>query len=169
MRAPATDLTLPPFRLMDERGREVTLDALVGQPTVVAFFFSRCPTVCPKLMDRLRQVQLKTEGFDPPVRVVAITVDPEHDSPLTLSAYAALQDAGPRWNFWTGSDDEISRLLEKGFVAPRGELEGGMPGHGTRFALVDPEAHVRGYYDATDSGIDELLLDLQAKVWVTAR
>jgi cytochrome oxidase Cu insertion factor (SCO1/SenC/PrrC family) len=52
----------------------------------------------------------------PELRLVSITVDPQHDTPLILSQYAARFQADPeRWFFLTGDKGTIYRLAREGF------------------------------------------------------
>jgi protein SCO1/2 len=52
--------------------------------------------------------------------MVSISIDPEHDTPEALSAYAGRFGAGPQWEFLTGSlDDSIA--VQRAFDADRGD------------------------------------------------
>ena len=55
---------LPPFRLDDDTGHEVTNDSLRGHVTIVNFIFTRCDTVCPITSAKMRTVQERT-GDEP--------------------------------------------------------------------------------------------------------
>jgi protein SCO1 len=116
---------------------------------------------------------------EPDVRLVSISVDPEHDTPEVLCEYAARFQADPdRWLFVTGAKEAIYRLALDGFrlgVVDREanvqrETDGGLAWlgpvaawahsgphaerqpvlHSARFVLVDRQAQIRGYYDGTD-------------------
>lgn len=77
---------LPAFPLVDERGRAFSLDARKGAPLVVGFVFTRCPVAdaCPLTMARLKQVHERA----PALRILVVTLDPAHDTPPVLAAYA---------------------------------------------------------------------------------
>mgnify|MGYP002083800012 CR=1 FL=1 len=105
-------------------------------------------------------------------RLVSITVDPDHDTPEVLRAYAEKFEAGEDWHFLTGPRDEIYRLGREGFKlaidpdppsAHANVLEPIL--HSTRFVLVDGDGEIRGYYDAFDEpSMRRLLDDLSALV-----
>src|SRR5512134_2179367 len=82
------DFALPELRLVDQRGKAVTRSDLTGKVLVVNFIFTTCPTVCPRLSERMAKVgkELETQSD---VMLVSITVDPENDTPEKLAAYGA--------------------------------------------------------------------------------
>jgi len=96
---------LPDIRLVDRHGRKVSLAALKGKPVLFDFIYTNCPGPCllltahmKKIADRLGS-KLGTEA-----RIVSITVDPEHDRPKQLLAYASAQGANVNgWLFLTGT------------------------------------------------------------------
>ncbi|MEJ7639161.1 MAG: SCO family protein [Singulisphaera sp.] len=52
-------------------------------------------------------------------RMVTISIDPEHDTPARLRAYARSLRAGPQWRFFTGRAEAVEAVL-KAFDAYRG-------------------------------------------------
>jgi protein SCO1/2 len=150
--SPPVLFALSDFSLTDQHGREVSLGDLDGQPWVADFIFTRCTFTCPLLTSRMKRLG---EVVDPEAgyRRVSITVDPKHDSPEILRAYAEAQGiADPAWLFLTGGADEIYELAVSGFRLPLDMSP--PPGseeivlHSTRFTLVDARGRIRGYYDA---------------------
>src|SRR5688500_10551832 len=100
------------------------------------------------------------------IQLASISVDPAHDTPAVLAAFAARYHADPaRWRFLTGDPTAVRAAVEDGFkvaVEDRGELEGGAPDivHGGHFLLVDADLTIRGYYDSGDAGrLDALVAD----------
>nr|CCA83234.1 conserved hypothetical protein [blood disease bacterium R229] len=77
----------------DQSGARVSWDNLfVGQPSVVAFFYTRCDNEqkCSLTVSQLAQVQrqLVSAGAEKSVRLAAITYDPDFDLPHRLRGYA---------------------------------------------------------------------------------
>ncbi|MEM1203359.1 MAG: SCO family protein [Acidobacteriota bacterium] len=154
----------PSFALTNRDGGEVTLDTLAGRPWIADFVFTRCPGVCPILTQRMSELaaDLPADG----VRFVSFSVDPTHDTPEVLQAYAEKHGAGDNWLFLTGAEAEMYPLIREGFLlvldpTPRVE-EGQEPiVHSNRFVLVDGENRIRGYYNAFDAKeLEQLKLDL---------
>lgn len=144
--------TLPPFALTSEARTTVTREALRGSVWIAAFLFTRCTGQCPMITARLGGLQRRFMQ-EPRLALIAISVDPAHDSPEILAAYARRAGADPRrWRFLTGDADAIQRLAQQGFHLSL--VEGGSPQepitHSVKLALVDQDGSVRGYYDATE-------------------
>lgn len=142
---------LPAFTLEDRRGESFERQDLAGRPWVVDFIFTRCTASCPMITARMARLDRRLPAD---VGLLSLTVDPEHDTPEVLAAYAERHGASERWRFLTGPPETLSDLVRHGFrlgvdpataqSAPGGEAIL----HSTRFVLVDGEGRVRGYYDA---------------------
>ncbi len=144
---------LPDFTLVNRDGRSVTLADLAGRPWVAGFVFTRCALACPRLTAQMMRLGAVRGGE--PVRRVSITVDPEHDTPEVLEAYASAHGIDdPEWLFLTGGRKRIYELTTGGFKlavddAPPAELASEEEPilHSTRLVLVDGRGRIRGYYD----------------------
>lgn len=99
--------SVPQFSLTDRSGRAVSREELAGRISVVNFIYTKCTETCPT--QSLQLARLQTEFADAPdLRLVSITVDPRHDTPEALRAYAERYGADPaRWLFLTGDKREI--------------------------------------------------------------
>ncbi len=120
--------------------------------------------MCPKLTARMSEIQHRSRHLGEAFHLVTFTVDPENDTPQVLAAYAQLYHAnGARWSFLTGPLDQLEATIVKGFKIAMGKEES-EPGsglfsifHGERLVLVDQEGNIRGYYEANEVGMGELL------------
>jgi protein SCO1 len=150
---------LPEFQLTDQSGEPFHRESLRGNIWVADFIYSTCPGPCPRMSAQMRGVQSATASF-PDVKLVSITVDPQHDSPAVLAAYASRYHAEPgRWFFLTGAQDALEALCRNGFKL--GDVDGSLV-HSTRFVLVDRRNRVRGFYNSTDdSALPRLLHDIR--------
>ena len=160
--------TVPEFALTDQTGAPFRAADLAGRVHVVNFIFTRCPTVCPVSSRKMARLAERLEHAGA-IRFVSFSVDPEHDTPAVLAAYAARYRADPaRWKFLTGPPAAVRTAAEQGFkiAVERGEaLADGTPSitHGTHFILVDRHLRIRGYYDSDDPGrLDQLARDAEA-------
>lgn len=170
---------LPPFALTDQSGEAVTRATMEGTVWVADFVFTRCPYPCPLLTQRMSRLQsrLAGEAALAGVKLVSISVDPDHDTPPVLRGYGEKYAANfDRWSFLTGDRDEVRRLVYGGFrlwvslpgdeeggrgdidagaaaAATQGGDDGGRIVHSDRWVLVDRDGWVRGYYSGlTDDG-----------------
>ncbi len=141
---PVPEGWLTEFTLTERSGREVTSQSLLGQPYVVSFFFSTCPSVC--VMQNQKVQQLQNEFTGQPVRFVAISVDPTVDTPERLSEYAERYKADKdQWLFLTGDLLLIRRIGGEMFRVAVSEKF-----HTEKFILVDAKGKVAGYYSWTE-------------------
>lgn len=164
--APALRVPLPAFELTNERGERYGSADLKGRVWVADFVFTSCPTVCPKLTKRMAEVQHRARNLGDAFHLVTFTVDPENDTPERLAAYAKTYRASPRrWTFLTGTLGDVETTVVKGFKMALGKEELAPSSgifsifHGEKLVLVDQEGAIRGYYDADDEGINQLMRD----------
>ncbi len=102
------------FRLVDHRRRPASMRDYRGEAVLLFFGYTRCPDVCPLTLARLQRV-LEGMGDDAKeVRVLLVTVDPEHDSPEVLARYVAR--FGPRVVGLTGDTVELARVRKRYYV-----------------------------------------------------
>lgn len=159
---------IPDFRLIDQDGKSVDQSLVKNKIYVASFFFTRCGTICPRISSQLTRVQ---DIFinNPNILLLSHTVDPEHDRPEQLKAYAQKYHAIPgRWYFLTGSKTDIYNLAMHGYYLPTVDagLKEGKPDetfiHSEKLVLVDKEGIVRGFYDGTDKvDVDRLVLEIR--------
>ena len=161
--APPVLSVLPSYDLTDSRGEPFGTEQLAGQVYVANFFFTRCTSVCPMLTNSMSKLQRRyREGGIGEIRLVSISVDGAHDTPEQLAAYAerhAIETES--WSLLTGPREQVRPLAFEGFLLPLGDPQedarGLMDiGHASRLVLVDRWGQVRGYYDGSASGLDEL-------------
>ncbi len=144
---------VPPFTLTSQDGKPVTLADLQGKVWIADFIFTRCAGQCPLMTSRMGELTIALEN-EPTVRFVSFSVDPEHDTPDVLRAYAQENHADlNRWTFLTGPKAEIRSLAIKGFKLAVEDANPKDPEpilHSTRFVLVDGNGSIRGTYDSGD-------------------
>lgn len=163
---------VPEFTLTEQSGREIRRADLDGTPWVADFIFTRCTGMCPALTSRMVDVRSRIADAGLRARAVSFSVDPTHDTPAVLRAYARRHGADDDdWLFVTGPRDALYALIGDGFrlsVSERGPdavaAQGGeLIAHSDRFVLVDGRGRIRGYYHGLDAGMPEALLrDLAA-------
>jgi protein SCO1/2 len=147
--------TVPPFALVERSRQTTTLADLRGRPWVAGFIFTRCGGICPVMTARMKELR----AAEPAIELVSFSVDPEHDTPEVLEAYARRHGIGERWRLLTGTVTALHSLARDGFrlaaaaVPPEEQQQGVGDGpflHSSRLVLVDGDARIRGYYDSAD-------------------
>ncbi|NND97788.1 MAG: SCO family protein [Pirellulaceae bacterium] len=141
IRPPEEEVWLSRFELTERSVKKISSEELLGQPYLVSFFFSTCPSICVQQNQKLKELQDEFEGEG--VRFVAISVDPETDTPEKLREYAARFGADEnQWLFMTGDLTYIRRIGSEIFQQPVDKKF-----HTERFVLVDPEGKIEGFYN----------------------
>jgi protein SCO1/2 len=148
----------PQFNLITQDGAPFASKSLDRHVWVADFVYTTCTGPCPMMSKQMREVQALTSEI-PDVKLVSFTVDPEHDTPAVLAAYAKhFQYEPARWVFLTG---EQAALSAAGLGFKLNSVDGSTT-HSTRFVLVDRRQQVRGYYISSDDGfIQHLLHDIR--------
>jgi len=159
--------TLPDFALTDHEGQPFSSGDMTGRVWVVNFVFTSCPSICPALTERMASIQQRYSSRRAELGLLSFSVDPVHDTPDVLRAYAQGTRADPRmWRFLTGSTLVVSDTVVRGFRVTMGEPEPIAGGryeimHSSHFVLVDRARRIRGYYASDDEGMAALSRDTE--------
>lgn len=156
---------IPEFSFLNQNGESLGRAEMEGKITIVDFFFTSCPSICPLMSKEMERVNDMFRD-EPKVQIMSISIDPEYDTPEILKEYAERHNAIPgKWNFLSGPKVETYQLAKCGFVLPT--LDGnGVPDdfvHSDKFVLIDEMGRIRGYYSGTDREAVDLLM-LETKV-----
>jgi protein SCO1/2 len=135
----------PKFELINQDNVKITNETYKGKVYVLEFFFTTCPSICPKMNMSMLQIE-KTFFGNPNFGIVSISIDPEHDTPAVLKAHRELLGVkSSNWNFLTGDKKYIFDLSNKGFnlyAGQNSQVKGGFE-HSGLFALVDKNGNIR--------------------------
>lgn len=155
--------TVPAFAFVNQDSIPLTNNFIRGKVWIVNYFFTSCPTICPKMMAGMRVVQQAFPN-DGRVGMISLTVDPYHDSPAKLKSYAQHKNISlNQWQLGTGNKTELYRFARHGLFITADDGDGGASDfiHSDKIVLIDRENHIRGYYDGTDNDeITKLIKDI---------
>ena len=155
---------IAPFSLINQNGLNITDNDYSNKIYVADFFFTTCPSICPKMTANMGLIQ-EDIITDNQVLLLSFSVTPEIDSVAQLKRYAIEKGViDSKWNLLTGDKKEIYELARKSYLAVKTSGDGGDHDmiHTENFILVDPEQRIRGFYDGTDTtAMDELLSDIR--------
>ena len=165
---------VPAFELTNQNDKKISDKDYLGKVYVVEFFFSTCPTICPKMNQSMLQLQDEFYG-NPSFGLASITINPAYDTPKVLKEHADLLGVKHyNWHFLTGDKEYIYDLAKKGFNLYAGENDKAAGGfeHSGLFALVDKEGKIRCrkdiqgnpilYYDGLDAeGVQAIKEDIK--------
>lgn len=142
---------VPSFSFTNQNGETITNNDYKDKVYVVEFFFTTCPTICPRMNANLVQIQNAFSEFEN-FGVASFTINPEYDTPEVLKSYAEKYGiTNPNWHLMTGSETMIYKLANEGFnlyTAQDAEAEGGFE-HSGNFALIDKNGFIRSRKDSS--------------------
>jgi len=145
--------SIPDFSLVERSGKKITLADLRGKVWIADFIYTQCTDTCSLQTADMAKLQERWINQSA-LRLVSISVDPEHDTPNILTRFAARFHAdGQRWLFLTGNKNQIARLVEDGFHLPASaavsrERATPIVLHSPRFILIDRDGRIHGSYDS---------------------
>ncbi|MDW5287337.1 SCO family protein [Formosa sp. PL04] len=140
---------VPEFSFTNQDGKTISNTDYLGKVYVVEFFFTTCPTICPIMNQNLVQIQERFKSIDN-FGVASFTINPSHDTPEVLKAYAEkYKITNPNWNLMTGDRDAIYNLANLGFNLYTAEDQAASGGfeHSGNFALIDKNGFIRSRTD----------------------
>jgi len=128
-------------------------------PVMLNFIFTTCSTICPILSATFSQVRTLLGDEAAPIRFISISIDPEHDTPSTLRAYAKKYHADSNWQFFTGELENIV-TLQRAFDAYRGNKMSHRPVTFIRTDSHKPWLRIEGFPKAQDLVREYRTLDI---------
>lgn len=144
--------TIADFKFINQNGKTITQKDYEGKIYVADFFFTTCPTICPKMTNNMVWLQNQIKN-NPKVMLLSHSVTPDIDSVPVLKQYALKKGViDSKWNLVTGDKKDIYYIARKSYLA----VKTGKPDelydmvHTENFILVDSKRRVRGFYDGTN-------------------
>ena len=146
------DHKIADFAFTNQNGKVITQKDYENTVYVADFFFTTCPTICPKMTDNMVWLQNQLKN-NPEVKLLSFSVTPDIDTPEVLKKYAIEKGVDDsRWNLVSGNKKDIYYLARKSYLA----VKTGKPEelydmvHTENFILVDKNKRIRGFYDGTN-------------------
>ncbi|MGV3630156.1 MAG: SCO family protein [Bacteroidota bacterium] len=157
---------IPAFKFLNQDSVWISSKDLKGKIWVANFFFTSCPTICPKMTSQMKRLSILTKDLEKEIEFLSFSINSDNDRPHVLKRYIAHNGiTAKNWQFFTGKPEAEVHLLgdENFLVNAREDLgsEGGYA-HSEAFVLVDKEGYIRGMYNGTDTQeVDKLHKDLR--------
>ncbi|MBJ7882223.1 SCO family protein [Gelidibacter salicanalis] len=146
---------VPAFSFTNQNGETITNKDYEGKVYVLEFFFTTCPTICPKMNANMLELQ-NTFSDENDFGIASFSIAPSIDTPEVLKTYADEHGVtNPNWNMMTGNQADIYKLANDGFylyTAEDDSVEGGFE-HSGNFALIDKNGFIRSRADTSGSPI----------------
>jgi protein SCO1/2 len=156
------DHKIPPFKFYNQEGKEITNETVAGKIYLADFFFTSCPTICPRVKANMMKVYDKYKDRED-FLILSHSIDVKHDTIERLAWYANKMHIDvSTWHLLTGKKKEIYKIalayLQTALESD--DAPGGFD-HSGYVNLIDREGRIRGMYDGTDpEKMDELIRDI---------
>ena len=155
---------IPDFEFINQDSVKITQKDFAGKIYVADFFFTTCPTICPKMKTQMLRIYEKFKD-NPKVAILSHTIDPRHDTPAVLKEFSKnLGIQNSMWTMVTGDKAKIYEIGQKSYMVSATD-DPTQPGgivHSGAFILIDKNRHIRGIYDGTEpEKVDKLMEDME--------
>lgn len=136
---PAPDLTLTDGR----SGSPLTLSSLRGSVVALTFLYTKCPDACPLTAEHFRQAQRDIGSDAGRVHFVAVTVDPDRDTPEAVQEFSRAHGLDTNWHFLIGQRAQVLAVLSAYGIGSMPDAASGLVGHSDAIYLIDKSGRAR--------------------------
>lgn len=150
----------PELGLRTPDGRRVTVASLRGRVVLVTFLYTRCPDICPLIIDKLRRVQTKV-GTDR-VRIVVVSVDPRGDTPATVRGFLRAHRMTGRADWLVGTAADLRPVWKRwGILAERSTENPALIEHNGVVWVMDARGRRAVYFPLSAIEVDDIVHDVR--------
>ena len=153
------------FSYFNQDSLVVKSSDMKGKIWIADFFFTSCPTICPKMTEQMKRLNGMTKDINEHIQYMSFSINPKYDTPEQLRKYIQVHKIKAKnWQFFTGNEARTHDLGINNFQIFAGQDASAAGGyaHTGAFALVDKEGYVRGVYLGTDpKEVNKLEIDLR--------
>ncbi len=154
---------VPDFSFLGHRSVTINKKTIEGKVTIVDFFFTTCPTICPVMSRNMKKISQEFLGTKN-MAMLSFSIDAIHDSVPVLNKYASkLNVENENWHFMVCEKKKTFELA-KGFMISAAEDKDAPGGviHSGAFILLDGQQRIRGYYEGTkDEDVAKAIADIK--------
>jgi len=168
---PEIGATPPDATLVNQDGKQISLQQYRGRALVLTFIYTRCPlpdycTLMSNNFAAINRELSKSPELRDGARLLSVTLDPAYDTPKVLRSYGAAHTENYQgekfesWEFATGRPEEIQRVAN--FFGLLYKQEGALIDHSLRTAVIAPDGKLYKLYRGNEWKPAEVLDDLRA-------
>ena len=128
-----------PFRLVNQEGDTIDLNELNDRVVVITGVYASCGYTCPLILAQTKRLLGKlSEEEKSRLTIIAITLDPEHDTQPVLAALTRAQRLeSPLFNAVTGDPEYVNEVLDRYNFSRTRNPETGLIDHANLFLMID--------------------------------
>jgi cytochrome oxidase Cu insertion factor (SCO1/SenC/PrrC family) len=106
------------FILTDQNGKPFHMAAMAGKVVVFTFIYTHCMDVCPYVSLKLKAALGLLGPQAARVELVAVTSDPQRDTPQVMAEYSRKLGLFDTWHFVTGSPKDVRAVWSRYLASP---------------------------------------------------
>jgi protein SCO1/2 len=143
--------TIPDFEFINQDSQIVNNESFTDKWYIADFFFTSCPTICPKVKKQMLRIYERFLDEDR-LLILSHSIDTKRDSVPVLKKFATKMGVNaPKWHLVTGDKSAIYNIAPKYLsIAKEDDSAPGGYDHSGYIILVDPKRHIRAFCDGTD-------------------
>ncbi len=108
----------PPLTLTDSTGKPFDIAEHKGKVVMLTWLYVNCPDICPLIVSNLKVARSKLGDKAEDLVIVAVSTDPERDTPKAVNKFLAARDAQDDMQYLVGDKAELGRTWKNwGIVA----------------------------------------------------
>jgi len=157
-------VNVPPWQLISNNNEPFGSQDLKGQVFVAYFFFTQCPSICPGLTMKMKELHEKLNGYYDKIKFIGLSVDPQNDTPQVLQAYMQKHQIPVKsFVYLSGTQEAMVDVVVNKMNLHVGDKKIAQQNpnlydisHLAQFALFDKEGRLRGLFETTPPGLASL-------------
>ena len=150
----------PALDLRSQDGKKVRMADFRGKVVLVSFLYTRCPDICPVILQKMHNAQTKLGAKAKDTAIVVISVDPKGDTPAAVRTYLAKRNLTGHVTWLVGDATELGAAWKRwGVIAAESPTDPDLVEHSGVVWLVDAEGNRRGYYPLSAIEPDDIVHD----------
>jgi protein SCO1 len=126
----------PPLRLDNYLGQPVNLADYRGKAAFITFVYVHCPDICPVIISNMRAAQEELGAKAKDVQFIAVSVDPENDTPEAVAEFLKARQMTGRMQYLIGSRPELERTWANWNIVSKNDPKAKIPDYVEHSALV---------------------------------
>jgi protein SCO1/2 len=147
------------FALRNQNGKTIRLSQYAGQVVVMTFVYSTCEDTCPVVVQQIRGALNELPHRVP---AIAVSVDPEQDTPSNVSAFLIKEDVLGQLEYLIGSVSQLKPIWKFFGIQPQLKITSTKSDHSVDVVLLDKDGKPRvGYTDVTQMDPDAMAHDIE--------
>jgi len=153
----------PAFSLTDQYGKPATLSQYRGRVVVLTFMYSHSRDAGPLMVTEIRGALDELPNAGRGLPVLAISVDPAHDTPASARAFLAREQMTDRMRFLLGSRRQLEPIWKRYGIQPEFDRSGRRysSGYSAYVMLIDRRGLLRVGFPIEQLVPEDLAHDLR--------